>query len=174
MWIDFWQLVTMFPEIEKWFSTLNSGFTLLECRIKKKKKKKPTQNSSHQVVLRLFLLVVYISWFVYFIVECKPFFLTVVVRFRPFAKWSRLWRIRKGNASWGSVSLAGSQGKTWGWRCFQGFKNIRASLCFTVVLHHHLLADRLSFLFTRSSNALCDISVNPSFTLTWRSWLGRI
>lgn len=91
----------MFPEIEKWFSTLNSGFTLLECWIKKKEKKKekqPSQNSSHQVVLRLFLLVVYISWFVYFRVECRPFFSTVVVRFRSSAKWSRLWRIRKGEA----------------------------------------------------------------------------
>lgn len=168
----------MFPEIEKWFSTLNSGFTLLECWIKKKKK--PTQNSSHQVVLRLFLLVVYISWFVYFIVECKPLFLTVVVRFRSFAKWSRLWRSRKSNATWSSVpgkgdqGLARSQGKTWGWRYFQGFKHIRAFLCFTVVLHHYVLADRLSSSFTRSSNVFCDIILNPSYTLIWRSWLGRI
>lgn len=95
---------------------------------KRKKKKKATQNSSHQIVLKLFLLVVYISWFVYFIVECKPFFLTVVVRFRSFAKWSRLWRIRKGNASWGSVpgkedqDLAGRQGRTWVGDVFEALK----------------------------------------------------
>lgn len=158
----------MFPEIEKWFSTLNSGFTLLECWIKTKNTKHKTQNSFHQVVQKLFLLVVYISWFVYFIVECKLFFLTIVVRSRSFAKWSRLWRIRKGNVSWSSVpgkedqALARCQGRTWVCRYFLGFKNTRAFLYFTIgglFLHYQILADRLLSLFIRSLNALCDVTL---------------
>lgn len=52
-------------------------------------------NTSHRVVLRLFLLVVYIFWFVYFILECKYF---------PYLLWSDLkslpakvkfWELRK-------------------------------------------------------------------------------
>lgn len=54
-------------------------------------------NTSHQVALSLFLLVVYIFWFVYFILECFFFFF-------PYLLWSdlkslpakfKLWRIKE-------------------------------------------------------------------------------
>ena len=49
------------------------------------------------------------------------------------------------------------------WLIQQAFLSI--VLCFAVVLHHHVLADPLSSLFTRSSNAFCDIILNSSYTL---------
>lgn len=165
----------MFPEIEKWFSTLNSGFTLQECWIKKKKKN--PKNSFHQVVLKLFLLVVYISWFVYFIVECKSFFSTVVVRLKFFAKQSQLWRIRKGNVSWGSVPgkgdqvLARCQGRTWAGDVFNTVKIVGhfVFLCWRFVFASSAIS-RLLFISVYKEFK-CPLLYNPypSCILTWKS-----
>lgn len=83
IWIDFWQLVMMFPEIEKLFSTLHAGFTLLECW-----RGNHISSSSTETV---FVSCVYFLICIFY-TGVQVFSLTVVVRFEISSSRSKILR----------------------------------------------------------------------------------
>lgn len=74
----------MFPEIEKLFSTLHAGFTLLECW----RRNKYLSSSSTETV---FVSCIYFLIFVFY-TGMQVFSLTVVVRFEISSSKSKILR----------------------------------------------------------------------------------